>query len=142
MPLTSGFGLLENGIGGGAASFETPWPANSALFTGGGGGFFFPRDPTSNPSFICPPVVLSLNSICGLADSGDCVFEIPPYAPTLSAIPYLVLNLFADCHPDLTCSPCLSRKLFAVLAAVLASLNETDDGSFRKEDAVFSAACF
>lgn len=29
-----------------------------------------------------------------------------------------------------------------MLAAVLASLNDTDEGSFRNEDAVFSAACF
>jgi hypothetical protein len=73
-------------------------------------------------------------------DSGS--FASPPYAPTLSAIPYLVFNLLADCQPDLTCSPCLSRKLFAVLAAALASLKETEDGSFRKFDAVFKAACF
>lgn len=65
-----------------------------------------------------------------------------PAAPILSAIPYLLFILLADCHPDLTCSPCRSLKLFAVPAAVLASLNETDEGSLRNEDAVRRAACF
>ena len=32
--------------------------------------------------------------------------------------------------------------MFAVLAAALASLRDTEDGSFRKADAVFKAACF
>jgi hypothetical protein len=128
--------LLASGIGGGAV-LPTLGLDSCAFFTGGGGGFFFPRNPDS-----WPPSVLSLISICGLVGSGDCEGATPPYDPTLSDMPYLLLRLFADCQPDLTWSPCLSLKLFAVLAAFLASLNDTDDGLFRNEEAAFKAACF
>lgn len=39
-------------------------------------------------------------------------------------------------------SPCLSRKLFAVVAAPLASEKETDEGSWWNLFAVAAAACF
>lgn len=87
--------MLLRGIGGGTDSGEAVAPDNAALFTGGGGGFFFPRTPNSGPPFAFPSVVLSLISICGLAGSRLCVVAIPPKAPTLSAIPYLLFNLFA-----------------------------------------------
>ena len=116
-----GFGLVDRGIGGG---IEAPI-FKDGFFIGGGGGFFFPNTPDP-----------------GLLESGVCGLGEVPYEPTLSAIPYLVFNLFADCQPDLTWSPWRSLKLFAVLAATLASFIETDVGSFRKADAVFSAACF
>lgn len=58
----------------------------------------------------------------------------------------ITLNLWfkslAALHPDATCSPCLSRKLFAVDAALLRSEADTEVGSFLNELAVFRAACF
>lgn len=105
---------------------------------GGGGGFFLPSIPAADPTaFICdcappaPPVA---------APSPPVPF--PMYPPTFPDTPYFWSKPLAVLTPAATCSPCLCRKLFAVLAALLASDRDTELGFFLKSDMVFKAACF
>ena len=67
-------------------------------------------------------VKMEMGSIAG----GPLPLEVNPL--NLSAIPYLLLILVAPLSPVATCSPCLSRKLFAVEAAIFASASVTDEG--------------
>lgn len=66
----------------------------------------------------------------------------PAAAPTRSEILYFLFSPLPTFQPWATCSPCRSRKLFAVEAVALASASDTEDGSLRKDEAVFKAACF
>src|SRR5207253_2319255 len=82
---------------------------------------------------------------CGEDGASDLLWfalALTPNLPAVSLTPYFVFRLLADCKPAATWSPCRSRKLFAVEAAVLASDSDTDLGSLRKLEAVFRAACF
>lgn len=122
-----GLGLLLIGTGGGEGA---PVSANSFLFGGGGGGgFFFPTGPAA------------------LGEPGGGRMVDAPALPvamplTLSTTPYFWFNPLAALYPAAACSPCLSRKLLAVEAALRMSLNETDVGSLWKDLAVLTADCF
>jgi hypothetical protein len=117
------FGLLPRGIGGGSSV-----DVKVFFFGGGGGGGFFPS----------PPDVDWVGDARagGGGEAGDL------YLAMLSATPYFWSRAFAEFQPVTACSPCRSRKLFAVDAVPLISASETFDGSFRKLSAVFRAACF
>ena len=94
-----------------------------------------------------PPIAPAQGFVCRPAgeagEAGACsVAGDPAAALTRSAIPYFLFNPLPTFHPCATCSPCLSRKLFAVEAVAFASERETEEGSLRKEEAVLRAACF
>lgn len=132
------------GTGGGASSspVSTGLPPSSGFFLGGGGGGGF--------FLLNSPAALLMVLRCDCAGEGVLPaspplpppLALPRYPPTLPDTPYFWSRLFALLTPDATCSPCLSRKLFAVDAADFASENDTELGFFLKSDIVFSAACF
>lgn len=98
---------------------------------------------------INPPAALLTASKCDCAGDpplpGSVLlppFALPTYPPIFPDTPYFWSMLFAVFTPAATCSPCLSRKLFAVDAAERASAYDTDLGSLLKSDTVFKALCF
>lgn len=100
--------------------------------SGGGGGFFF-ASAAANPVAV--------------AFAGDGAVAIVPFSlaalpPPTPPPPYRSYSPLAVLAPAATCSPCLSRKLLAVLAASFISEKETLLGSWRKATAVLRAACF
>lgn len=123
------------------ASTGLPPSAGFFLGGGGGGGFFLPSSPAA--------LLIVLRCDCageGVLPASAALLPpplaLPRYPPTLPDTPYFWSRLFAFLAPAATCSPCLSRKLFAVEAADFASENETELGFFLKSDIVFRAACF
>lgn len=121
-----GRGLLPSGNCGGATGlFGRLLPERAAFFGGGGGGGFFPAGESG---------------VAGGEGSFEAALVLIP--PNRLAMPYFWFNPFALLSPDDTWSPCRSLKLLAVVAADLASDSDTEDGSFRKDCAVFMACCF
>lgn len=114
-----------------------PEAGSAGFFFGGGGGaaFFFAAIPAPAKDAAALPM---LENLWSPIDSG----APPPPPPLPLTTPYLWLRAFAVFRPEATCVPCRWWKLFAVLAAALASANETEEGSLLNCDAVRSAACF
>lgn len=113
------FGFVPNGTGGGSAV-----PPSSRFFGGGGGAAgFFPR-----------PLVVG--------DGGGLAFDPEARLLILPVMLYFWLKALALVRAAATWSPCRSRKLLAVEAALRASEKETCDGSLWSLFAVLRAACF
>ena len=93
-----------------------------------------------------PPAGLALLSRIVFGGTSSLTGEALPFwpasPPTRFATSYFLFNAFAPFQPVATCSPCRSRKLFAVAAEVRASAREMDEGSLRNWVAVWRAACF
>ena len=74
--------------------------------------------------------------------AGDALPFWPAIPLTRFATSYFLFSAFAPFQPVATCSPCRSRKLFAVAAELRASESVIEEGSFRNWEAVRRAACF
>jgi hypothetical protein len=136
-PKVQNWGLVPNGIGGGASS---PASVNPGFFAGGGGaGFFFPSSEEAPDKAFAALDALEGRSAPAAPGPWP---ALPPVPLILPAMPYLSFRAPACLAPAATWSPCRWRKLFIVEAAARASVMDTELGSLRKLDAVCSAACF